>query len=138
MRILSVLLVLKKSFDWTNLSFFLIFFIILECQNYSWTLTSYYYFYDLIFVKYFYWEFSDHICVVGFRPVCSNWLDQSSLILNFLGYVRTLSVGRIQTVHTDLLPLQVSWRLWWGFWLVVQNCSHQLIALIDINSPSSS
>ena len=47
------------------------------------------------------------------------------------GCVGKLFVGRIQTRHTDFLLPQVCGILSWGCRLVVQTCSHQLIALID-------
>ena len=37
----------------------------------------------------------------------------------------------------DLLPPQVYGRSWRGCWLDVQTCLYQLIALLDIDSPSN-
>ena len=48
-----------------------------------------------------------------------------------------LSVGRIQIIHTDLLPSQVCGRLWQRFQLGVQTCSHKLIDLLDLKYPLS-
>ena len=68
-----------------------------------------------------------------------HWLYYHSLILKLVpGCVSKLSVGRIQTVHKDFLPLQVFGRSWQGRQLCVQTCLLQLIALLDLKSPSSS
>ena len=48
------------------------------------------------------------------------------------GCVLNLPVGCIKIRHTDLLLLQDCGRLWRGYRLGVYNCSHQLIALIDL------
>ena len=56
-RITAILYILKQSFDRTNLSFFTVFFTILDFSNYSSTDTRYYYFFGLLFVKY---------CCLGF------------------------------------------------------------------------
>ena len=67
-----------------------------------------------------------------------NLLDRSSLTMKcFLGCVRKLSVGHIQTGHTGLLPPHVCGRLWQGCWLGVHNFLNQLIAFPDLKYPSS-
>ena len=48
-----------------------------------------------------------------------------------------LSVGRIQTGHTNLLPPQVCGRSWRECRLGVHTCLLQLIALLDIKHPSN-
>ena len=48
------------------------------------------------------------------------------------------SVGRIQTGHADLLPLQVCGRLWQGFRFGDYNCLLQLIDLLNLKSPLGS
>ena len=48
-----------------------------------------------------------------------------------------LSVGCIQNEHTDFLPPHVFGRSWRGCRLGVHTCLLQLIALIDLKTPSS-
>ena len=85
------------------------------------------------------WSFSYHIFGVDFWPVCLHWSDQRSLILkSFLRYDYKLSMGQIQTRHTNFLPLHVCGRLWRGCRFGVQNCLIQLIAFRDLKYPSSS
>ena len=81
--------VLKRSFDWTNLSFFLLYFWLFLI---SWTIVqpiqviiiSFVYYYSTTFL----WSFSYHLCVVYFWPACSHLSDQNSLILKlFLGFI---------------------------------------------------
>ena len=139
MRITSILYVLKRSFDQTKLSLFLLSFLIFFIY---WTtvqpiqvviISSVYYLSSIVL-----WVFSCHICVVGFWPVCLHWSGQHSLILKiFPVCVRKLSVGCIQTGHTYLLPLRVCGRLWLGWWLGVQTCLLQLIHLLYLKYPSS-
>ena len=85
------------------------------------------------------WSFSCHICTVGCWPVVSHWPYQILLILKLvLGCDCKLYVDRTQTRHMDFLPPQICGRSWKGCWLSVQACLLQLIALLDIKSPSSS
>ena len=84
-------------------------------------------------------SFSCHLCMFDCWPVCLHWSDQRSLILKLvLWCARKLSVGRIQSGHTYLIPPQVCVRLWWGWWLGVHTCLLQLIDLLDLKPPSTS
>ena len=48
-----------------------------------------------------------------------------------------LSLGRIQTIHMDLLSHQVCGRLCWGYQLGVHTCLHQLIVFLYLKFPSN-
>ena len=92
------------------------------------------YHYPSIFLR----IFSYHICVIYCWHVSFHYLDQRSLIPKIvLGCVRNFSVAGIQTGLNYLIPPQLCGSWWWGFWLGVCTCSHQLIDFIDIKSPSS-
>ena len=54
----------------------------------------------------------------------------------FLGCVRKLYVGRIQTGHTYLISLKVWTRSWWGIGLGDHTCLIQLIYLLGLKWPS--
>ena len=66
-------------------------------------------------------------------------LDQHSLILKlFLASSWKLYVGRIQTGHIYLHPLQVSGRSWRGLWLGVHARLLNFIVFSDLKYPSRS
>ena len=84
-----------------------------------------------------FWSFSYHICVIDCWHLCFHWSDQHLLILRLvLGCDCNFSVRRIQTGHTDLIPLQVCGRSWQECRLGVYTCLLQFISLLDIKSPS--
>ena len=104
-RITSIIYVLKLSFNWTNPSFLICFWISLI----SWTTVKPIHVIIISSIicssSIVLWGFSYCICIVGCIPVCSHWLDQRVLILKLVpGCVCNFFVGRIQTGHADLLP----------------------------------
>ena len=139
MRITSIVLVIKRSFDQTNLQLFLHYFWLLlnvwtTVQPFQVLIISMMYYFPSIVL----WGFIFHLYIVDYWDVCLPESDQRLLILKLvLRFVRKLSVGCIQTGHTSLFPPQVCGRFWWGCRLGVHNCAHKLIAFIDLKYFSS-
>ena len=139
-RITFITSVLKISFDWTNFS------LSLNSFYYSWLIALQFNQYKLLLFLWFiifqllFFGFSVIIfCVFGCWLFTSHWSDQRSFILKLVcRCVIKWSVGHIQSGLTDFLPLHGCGILWRGCWLGVQTCSLHFIALLDINSPSSS
>ena len=139
MKINVILLVLKWLFNQTKLQLFLHYFwLFLIAQTTVQPIQG-----IIIYLIYYLssivlWSFSYHFCVIYcwiiiFELIRSAFIDTETCP----GCVSKLSVGRIQTGHTDLLHLQVCGRLWRGWRLGVQTCLLQLIALLDLKYPSS-
>ena len=137
--ITSIISVIKRPSDWTILPLFLHYFwILLDAQTTFQLLQviiiSMTYYLSSIVI----WSFSYHILSFNCLPVCSHLSYRNSLKLKLvLGCISKSYVGRIQTGHTDFIPPHFCGRPWQGYQLYVDNFSHQLIAFLDMKSPSS-
>ena len=116
LRITPILYVIKKSFDWTNLYSFLhcfwLFFISQTTVEPIQVLFIYSIIYSSSIVFWCFLNFLQDIfsivLLLIFELCVSYLLGQRPLILNLvLGCDYKCLVGRIQTVHTDFIPLQL-------------------------------